>query len=75
MVDESGYLKLIDMGTAKILTDDIKNLSIIRTFTILGTPHYVYFHILIQLKDGTRNIIRERLFYLCGYLSTGDSVF
>ena len=42
MVDELGYLKLIDMGTSKILSNDTpKNLSIIRTFTIIGTPHYV----------------------------------
>jgi cGMP-dependent protein kinase len=33
MVDEHGYLKLIDFGTAKILTS--------RTFTIVGTPHYM----------------------------------
>jgi cGMP-dependent protein kinase len=34
MVDNKGYLKLIDMGTAKIL----KNC---KTFTIIGTPHYM----------------------------------
>lgn len=33
MIDEYGYPKLIDFGTAKIL----KN----RTFTVLGTPHYM----------------------------------
>lgn len=33
MVDEQGYLKLIDFGTAKILQG--------RTFTIVGTPHYM----------------------------------
>lgn len=33
MIDEDGYPKLIDFGTAKVL----KN----RTFTILGTPHYM----------------------------------
>ncbi len=36
MVDEKGYLKLIDMGTAKL----IKNKNG-RTFTIIGTPHYM----------------------------------
>lgn len=38
MVDEEGYLVLIDMGTAKILKE--KN-GINRTYTILGTPHYM----------------------------------
>lgn len=33
MVDEYGYLKMIDYGTAKILQG--------RTFTIVGTPHYM----------------------------------
>jgi cGMP-dependent protein kinase len=35
MVDHKGYLKLIDMGTAKFLKG--KN----KTFTIIGTPHYM----------------------------------
>jgi len=33
MIETSGYPKLIDMGTAKILSG--------RTFTIVGTPHYM----------------------------------
>ena len=33
MVIESGYLKLIDFGTAKEIID--------RTNTIIGTPHYM----------------------------------
>ena len=33
MVDEMGYPKLIDFGTAKLLEG--------RTFTIVGTPHYM----------------------------------
>lgn len=35
MVNHEGYIKLIDMGTAKYLKN--KN----RTFTIIGTPHYM----------------------------------
>ena len=38
MIDEKGYLKLIDMGTAKTLKS--KN-GINKTFTLLGTPHYM----------------------------------
>lgn len=37
MVDDDGYLKLIDMGTAKQLTQE----KGFRTFTIIGTPHYM----------------------------------
>ncbi len=38
MIDEKGYLKLIDMGTAKILKSDGGSA---KTFTVLGTPHYM----------------------------------
>ena len=38
MIDEKGYLKLIDMGTAKVLRNENGST---RTFTILGTPHYM----------------------------------
>lgn len=37
MVEGTGYLKLIDMGTAKRL----KAANGYRTFTIIGTPHYM----------------------------------
>jgi cGMP-dependent protein kinase len=37
MVDHQGYMKLIDMGTAKFL----KGAKNVRTFTIIGTPHYM----------------------------------
>eukprot|EP01016_Furgasonia_blochmanni_P019765 TRINITY_DN2204_c0_g1_i12.p1 TRINITY_DN2204_c0_g1~~TRINITY_DN2204_c0_g1_i12.p1 ORF type:complete len:309 (-),score=80.85 TRINITY_DN2204_c0_g1_i12:62-949(-) len=39
MVDADGYVRLIDMGTAKILSG--KNHLTNRTFTIVGTPHYM----------------------------------
>ncbi len=35
MMDQQGYLKLIDFGTAKILRDGD------RTFTLMGSLHYV----------------------------------
>eukprot|EP00357_Protocruzia_adherens_P001123 CAMPEP_0115008308 /NCGR_PEP_ID=MMETSP0216-20121206/21827_1 /TAXON_ID=223996 /ORGANISM="Protocruzia adherens, Strain Boccale" /LENGTH=931 /DNA_ID=CAMNT_0002375675 /DNA_START=42 /DNA_END=2837 /DNA_ORIENTATION=- len=34
MVDEEGFCKMIDFGTAKVLKDG-------RTFTVVGTPHYM----------------------------------
>ena len=39
MVDGKGIMKLIDMGTAKILEG--KRGMGNRTFTIIGTPHYM----------------------------------
>ncbi len=39
MVDTNGYIKLIDFGTAKIITDF--------TQTIIGTPHYIAPEVLI----------------------------
>lgn len=36
IVDQDGYLKLIDMGTAKLLAHSTQ-----RTFTLIGTPHYM----------------------------------
>ena len=36
MVDKEGYIKLIDMGTAKVLSKPGA-----RTSTIIGTPHYM----------------------------------
>ncbi|CAD8175540.1 unnamed protein product [Paramecium octaurelia] len=38
MVDDKGFLKLIDLGTAKIVKG---KQGIIRTYTIIGTPHYM----------------------------------
>ena len=37
MVTDNGYLKIIDMGSAKILNTCIGE----RTFTVIGTPHYL----------------------------------
>jgi len=38
MINETGNLRLIDMGTAKLLKSGNR---INKTFTILGTPHYM----------------------------------
>lgn len=37
VIDTKGYLYMIDLGTAKKLTQEKGN----RTFTIIGTPHYM----------------------------------
>ena len=37
VIDESGYLHLVDLGTGKILSDD----NGFRTFTVIGSPHYM----------------------------------
>ena len=35
MLCNDGYLKLIDMGTSKIIQEGGK------TYTVIGTPHYI----------------------------------
>ena len=44
VVDEEGYLKLIDFGTAKILSG--------RTYTIVGTPHYMAPEVILRKGYG-----------------------
>jgi cGMP-dependent protein kinase 1 len=39
MVDEKGYMYIIDLGTAKNIKKSGKHSG--RTFTIIGTPHYM----------------------------------
>ena len=45
MVDEEGYTKLIDFGTAKILNG--------RTYTTVGTPHYMAPEVILRNGYGT----------------------
>ena len=37
IIEPDGFLKLIDMGTTKML----KRSKLLRTFTVLGSPHYL----------------------------------
>lgn len=46
MVDEDGYIKLIDFGTVKQIKD--------RTLSIIGTPHYMAPEIIAGLGYGTQ---------------------
>jgi cGMP-dependent protein kinase len=38
MVDSNGIMYVIDLGTGKILN---KNIANGKTFTMIGTPHYM----------------------------------
>eukprot|EP01017_Pseudomicrothorax_dubius_P018366 TRINITY_DN2034_c0_g3_i3.p1 TRINITY_DN2034_c0_g3~~TRINITY_DN2034_c0_g3_i3.p1 ORF type:complete len:734 (-),score=140.48 TRINITY_DN2034_c0_g3_i3:35-2236(-) len=72
MVDDQGYLKLIDMGTAKVL--DVANA---RSFTIIGTPHYMAPEIL-QGKGYSNTVDLWSLGiclyeFLCGYVPFGET--
>ena len=50
------------MGTAKILSNESPiTLSIIRTFTIIGTPHYVIFCLFYYEKERINN--PESIYY------------
>lgn len=56
LVDEMGYLKLVDFGTSKCLSSFVNTEgveentedSIERTFTMVGTPHYMAPEVLMQ---------------------------
>ena len=40
MLLADGYIKMIDLGTAKVLKRKTDT-DILRTFTVLGSPHYL----------------------------------
>jgi len=75
MVDNEGNLKLIDMGTAKVLKEKSKS-SASRTFTIIGTPHYMAPEV-ITGKGYTMNVdiwsLGICLFeFMCGFVPFGE---
>jgi len=47
MLDSQGYTKLVDFGIAKKFAEDVK-----RTFTVVGTPHYMAPEILTKSGYG-----------------------
>ena len=69
MLDEDGYLKLIDFGTAKLIDKD-------KTFTLMGSLHYIAPEVL----DGRGHSYTADIFSLgvvfyeliCGSLPFGD---
>ena len=69
MVDEHGYINLIDMGTAKKLN---KN----RTFTIIGTPHYMAPEIIQSKGYGTMIDLWSlgvcMFEFMCGFVPFGE---
>jgi len=76
MVDSAGYLKLINLPTAKILERD-EHGNVRKTFTIIGTPHYMAPDIIIG-KGYTNNVDLWSLGiclyeFLCGILPFGDA--
>lgn len=69
MLDEDGYLKLIDFGTAKLMDKD-------KTFTLMGSLYYIAPEVL----DGRGHSFEADIFSLgvvfyeliCGSLPFGD---
>jgi cGMP-dependent protein kinase len=53
MLDSKGYLKLINMSASKIIRTENNQMS--KTFTIIGTPHYMAPDII--LGKGYNNLV------------------
>lgn len=75
MVEESGYLKLIDMDTAKIMKR--KEGLLLRTFSFVGTPHYMAPEIMLgkgyNLKCDLYSLGVCMFEFLCGSVPFGES--
>lgn len=75
MVDSDGYLKLINLAVGKKVSKENKSLS--KTYTIIGTPHYMAPDII--LGKGYNNMVDlwslgiMMYEFMCGYLPFGDS--
>ncbi len=74
MIDNDGYLKLINMAVAKKVLKNGKSLN--KTYTIIGTPHYMAPDII--LGKGYNNMVDiwslgiMMFQFMCGYLPFGD---
>ena len=69
MIDDKGYLHLIDLGTAKKLDKT-------RTFTIIGTPHYMAPEVIVSKGYNTMIDLWSlgvcMFEFMCGYVPFGE---
>lgn len=69
MIDDTGYLHLIDLGTAKKIERN-------RTFTIIGTPHYMAPEVIVSKGYGTMVDLWSlgvcMFEFMCGFVPFGE---
>lgn len=70
MIGVDGYIKMIDMGTAKILKNNEK------TYTMIGTPHYMAPEVIqgrgysLSVDFWALGVLMFEL--MCGYVPYGE---
>jgi len=73
MVDMNGYLKLIDLVAAKVVKG--KNITSVKTYTLIGTPHYMAPEIIIgkgySFTVSIYSLGINMFEFMCGYVPFG----
>ena len=74
MVDLDAYIKLIDLVSAKVLKG--KKFMTTKTFTLIGTPHYMAPEIIIgkgyTFHSSLYSLGINMYEFMCGYVPFGE---
>lgn len=73
MLDMDGYIKLIDLVSAKVIKG--KNIFTTKTFTLIGTPHYMAPEVITgkgyTFTTSLYSIGINLFEFMCGYVPFG----